>query len=320
MFAAGVFVMIVLTVTPLHAVTREEILDAAKDFAELTWYADSVNTTAWDSMYNHYATLYGCDEGHYQSDWQVGNTYQGMAYGFGHFDDTVSYIEDLEQGLGAGNHMCHYVAYGEDTGKYPPEWTTGIDCSAFVSRVWRIPHTNTVGIYDKYYPVEKKDAQPGDALVWRGHHVVLVVDPGENPPYGTFALYEAAGAACRVWYNPAASWSSYSSYSARSRFVTSNDEAKDDYDTVRISMSTELSVGKGRILLRFPNAWETDVINYEIFNSMGRRVYTGQVTRPEFQTYWHGIDEHGRSVPSGIYGVRSISPGRSYHLRFVFLR
>ena len=297
--------------------TREEILARAKSWAELTWYADSANTAAWDSIYNYYATLYGCDEGHYSSDWEADETYQGMAYSYGQNDDTLTYLADLEDSLAAGNHMCHYVAYGWKTGIYPPDWATGIDCSAFVCRVWGVSRTNVTGIYNRYYHLDKRDVQPGDALAKPGSHVVLIADPGDDPPYGTFSLYEASGSACRVWYNPEASWSAYTEYSARSLFKTDVEDTSSQ-DTSQIVCDPVLA--QGNILLSFPEPPDVDAVRFEIFNVLGERVYCGQAPGPEFQVSWDGVDQLGRSLPSGVYAVRSTYPQPSRPTRFIFLR
>lgn len=292
--------------------TREDILSRAKSWAELTWYADSANTVAWDSMY----AKYGCED-HLTSDWDAGETYQGMAYSYGGNDDTVSYIGKLDDSLAAGNHMCHYQNYGAETGIYPPDWAAGIDCSAFVCRVWGVPRTNCTGIYEKYYPLEKADVQPGDVLVWPGHHVVLIDNPGEDPPYGTFSLYEASGSACRVWYNPQASWSAYTEYSARSLFKTDVEDTSSQ-DTSQIVCDPVLA--QGNILLSFPEPPDADAVRFEIFNVLGERVYCGQASAPEFQVSWDGVDQFGRRLPSGVYAVRSIYPQPSRPTRFIFLR
>lgn len=303
-----------LFLAPVETVTRSEILARAESFAALTWFADSANTTAWDSMF----ACYGCTE-HQTSDWTAGETYQGMAYSYGGNDDTVTYIEKLDDDLAAGNHMCHYQGYGAETGIYPPDWSTGIDCSAFVCRCWGVPRTNTGGIYDEYYALDKADVQPGDVLVKPSSHTVLIVDPGANPPYGTLALYEASGSACRVWYNPAASWSAYASYSARSLFEPGVDEDDGFVFDPHMQIICEPSVAKGRVLLRFADTWNTETISFEIFNVLGERVYTGEVEEPSFQVYWHGIDDRGRKLPSGVYGVRSSCPRRSNLVRLILL-
>jgi len=36
--------------TSIKAVTRKEILARAKSFADMTWFADSANTAAWEEM------------------------------------------------------------------------------------------------------------------------------------------------------------------------------------------------------------------------------------------------------------------------------
>ncbi|TET22310.1 MAG: hypothetical protein E3J71_06495 [Candidatus Stahlbacteria bacterium] len=96
--------------TSIKAVTRKEILARAQSFAELTWFADSANTVAWEEMYERY----GCEE-HLTSDWDACETYQDMAYGFGQNDDTVTYIEKLDDSLAAW--------FGESTARTAPVFT-----------------------------------------------------------------------------------------------------------------------------------------------------------------------------------------------------
>jgi len=96
--------------TSIKAVTRKEILARAQSFADMTWFADSANTAAWEEMYERY----GCSE-HQTSDWDACETYQGIAYGFGQNDDTVTYIEKLDDSLAAG--------FGESTARTAPVFT-----------------------------------------------------------------------------------------------------------------------------------------------------------------------------------------------------
>ncbi len=300
--------------------TRELILERAESFASLTWIADSANTCDWDTAYYRWGfSSHDCEE-HRSSDWTAGDTFQGIPYSYGGNDDTTSYPDKLTQDLGAGNHMCHYYNYGEETGIYPPDWTTGIDCSAFVCRVWGIARTNVDGVYNRNYKIDKSQVQPGDALAYLGHHIVLVADPGPNPPYGTFALYEASGSACRVWYNPSASWSAYSSYRAVSLFNEPKPDTTPE-DTLRSKIILEPSIARGQVLIRFPNGWtgQNEVI-YEIFNSVGQRIYWGKALPPDYEVRWSGQDMSGHGCASGVYGVRIIYPQRSTMARFVLLK
>lgn len=300
--------------------TRELILKRAESFASLTWFADSINTCDWDTAYYRWGfSSHGCEE-HRSSDWTSGDTFQGIPYSYGGNDDTASYPDKLTQNLGAGNHMCHYYNYGEETGIYPPDWTTGIDCSAFVCRTWGIARTNVDGIYNRSYKIDKSEVKPGDALAYLGHHIVLVADPGPNPPYGTFALYEASGSACRVWYNPSASWSSYSNYRAVSLYKPSDPPDTAPEDTLRSMIVCEPSVARGHILLRFPEGLGTSEVVFEIFNSVGQRVYRGIASAPGYDVLWSGQDLSGHRHASGVYGVRIIYPQRSSMARFVLLK
>lgn len=319
--AGSVLILLLPLLTSTQGVlpSRELILKRAESFASLTWFADSANTSDWDTAYYRWGfASHGCEE-HRSSDWTAGETYQGIPYSYGGNDDTVRYISKLEDdSLGAGNHMCHYYNYGEATGIYPPDWTAGIDCSAFVCRTWGIPRTNVDGVYSRSYKIEKSQVKPGDALAYLGHHIVLVADPGPNPPYGTFALYEASGSACRAWYNPAASWSAYSKYYAVSLYKPERPDTTPE-DTLRSRIFCEPSVAFGSVLIRFPNGWSESSVHYEIFNTAGQKITSGDVAAPDFELSWQARDDFGRKVPSGVYAVRITYPARSSFKRFIII-
>lgn len=309
------FVSLIIGLTLVISTTRTEILDRAEDFAVVIWFADSANTIAWDSMY----TLYGCSQ-HLTSDWEAGKTYQGMAYSYGGNDDTLDYLQKLkEDSLGAGNHMCHYLNYGAATGIYPPDWTAGIDCSAFVCRCWGVARTNCTGIYESYYAVDKSQVQPGDVLVWPGHHVVLIADPGPDPPSGFLALFEASGSACRVWYNPDASWSSYSSYSARSLFKPVDDDTIPT-DTTDGDLKWLPVIARNEVILQFPHTSNTGDIGFHIYTVTGEMVFKGEIGPPDYEISWQGVDNYGRQLGSGVYYVRVIYPYATTPLRLLLLR
>ncbi|GEM_PF-5010899 len=297
--------------------TRDEILEEAAQYAGLSWYADTANTLAWDSLFSKY----GCSE-HKSSDWQAGKTYQGMAYSYGGNDDSAVYLDKLNRRLAAGNHMCHYLGYGKETGIYPPDWSTGIDCSAYVCKLWDIPRTNVSGIYSKWYHIDKKDVKPGDALAWLGHHIVLIADPGANPPYGSFALYEAAGGACRVWYNPAASWAAYAKYYAVSLYPPGGGKPDRDSietgDTLRDDIEMASSIWHGSVTIKFPNTWDAP-INYQIFSVTGECVFSGSITDRVFEVVWPGLDNSGRYLPTGVYTLRVTAP-MLRSARFILLK
>ena|GEM_PF-2940742 len=51
-------VILFVTVLSVTLPTREEIIARAQSFADMTWFADSANTAAWEEMYERY----GCEE------------------------------------------------------------------------------------------------------------------------------------------------------------------------------------------------------------------------------------------------------------------
>jgi len=201
-----------------QGVTREDIIAAADSFATYVWYCSYYNSTYWGDYYS----IYGCAE-HQTCDFSEGFYYTGLAYAYGWDDELCDFQYWLDNEQGAGNHDCHYDNYLIDTGIYPPNWTTGIDCSGLVCNCWNIPRVGTIRLYSDYYPIEKSKTQMGDILVKiiPPRHAIIIEDPGPNPDdlYSTLSLYEATGSPrpAKVSWRER-TWGYYEDYSARSRW------------------------------------------------------------------------------------------------------
>ncbi|MEK9148458.1 MAG: hypothetical protein AAB267_00270, partial [Candidatus Desantisbacteria bacterium] len=154
--------------------TPDEMMVTAQGYARLSWNCSSANYNRPE--YAQYGQAAGGCSAHLTCDHSIGqhNNY-GEAYSYGRNDDTVTFINSLAQGLGAGSHLCHYTNYGG-----PPDWATGIDCSAFVSKCWEIPRIGT-GQFDRYSCAITADRlRQGDILVIPGSHVILVESVSGN--------------------------------------------------------------------------------------------------------------------------------------------
>ena len=161
--------------------TRQEIIDTAYQYRWVHWEPDSLNTTFWADTYYVYGAAVYDDQGnliakeHRECDFYDGFAYNGIAYGYGQEETYSEFLYWLENHIGAGNHKCHYLNYGQATGEYPPPWATGIDCSAFVSWCWQLNrHYSTSELANMGYSVNVSAVQQGDIIVKPNYHVYLV--------------------------------------------------------------------------------------------------------------------------------------------------
>ena len=137
--------------TPLdaHAVSRAEALTRARGYAEHPWRCEAVNTTA------------SCDGG-YQSI-NIPGDYVGLPYDWGGYVTLHQFDQAIAEGKGAGSQPGDGVL----------SCTVGVDCSGFVSRVWKAGHTTTSGMHTISHEIDPDDVQPADAFNVAGYHVIL---------------------------------------------------------------------------------------------------------------------------------------------------
>ena len=253
----------------IFLITRDEIIEEGWKYVNVEWKCYKKNSDDWLSFYEKY----GCDI-HKKCDFDAGKQYEGVAYGFGQNDTYIEFKNKLDQGKAAGNHMCHYVNYGEETGIYPPDWATGIDCSAFVCRTWKVARTSSSGLYDKYRHVDKKEAKKGDALTWPGHHTVLIVDPGTNPPEGNLYIIEAAGSATKTIYREAL-WAEFENYTVVTLFPDTAKKKPDDDKDTTLPYAILNNVVKNNVEVTLGDYEIPYTIKYRIYNIHGTEVKRG---------------------------------------------
>ncbi len=156
--------------------TRDEIMDSTRPFAEVEWVCDSINA----------APVPECPE--WYSDYEVGRTYRGMAYEYGGWDRVGDFLANLEAGLRAGSHSdndCLPSGYGN------PSWATGQDCSGLVSRAWQLPYKHSTRMLpDISHEIEWDSLQAGDIIDKPGVHVVLF-DAWAQPGSVYMFIYQA---------------------------------------------------------------------------------------------------------------------------------
>ncbi len=149
--------MILFALSFLIAVTRAEVIQEAKEHAEVIWFCED----------RHVAPVPQCPD--WTSDYEAGNTYMGEAYEWGGWDTPELFISNLNQGLRPGAHSDNDCQQWGD-----PSWATGEDCSGLVSRAWKLPNKHSTrmlpGISDT---IPYDSLKPGDVLDKPGSHVVI---------------------------------------------------------------------------------------------------------------------------------------------------
>ncbi|NOY78860.1 MAG: T9SS type A sorting domain-containing protein [Calditrichaeota bacterium] len=173
------FIFLAFLATQAQAITREQIMENAKTFAEVVWTCSSANV-------NHPYTSGGCQP----CDFYAGGTFRGEAYSYGGNDSVERFLQRIAAGDGAGSHLCHYNYYGG-----VPPWATGIDCSAYVSRCWEIPRQSTATLPNYSTEIARSQLKQGDILNKPHSHVRLF---DMRAPDGRPIVYEASGSAAKV--------------------------------------------------------------------------------------------------------------------------
>lgn len=152
-------------------ISRDKIIENAKEFADYTWTVKSGNADPyWNSRY-------------------VGQYVKGLAYNWGGFDTIERFEDRINEGRVAGNdlktiHESQYIRTD----------FAGVDCSGFVSLVWETP--TYTGQTSKYgtstlpyisYSIGWDELEAGDILLKSGH--VRVFEKYNSD--GTMMVYES---------------------------------------------------------------------------------------------------------------------------------
>jgi len=149
--------MILFALYFLITVTRAEVIQEAREHAEVIWFCED----------RHVAPVPQCPD--WTSDYEAGNTYMGEAYEWGGWDTPELFISNLNQGLRPGAHSDNDCQQWGD-----PSWATGEDCSGLVSRSWRLPYKHSTSMLPGISDTIPYDSlKPGDVLDRPGSHVVI---------------------------------------------------------------------------------------------------------------------------------------------------
>ena len=179
-------------------VTRSECMAIAEAYRTHMWVpsaanvlhgpdADGIQVDTPDTGYQKAGAVPGW--------WIPGQPNQGIPYQWGGFATLTQFDRDLASGLAAGD--VYTLEKRRLLDAAVSRHATGIDCSGFVSRCWKLPRSySTRDFASLCEPLDSWDKlQPGDILNTYNSHVTLFAgwaDPGRTslfayetgvPPY-----------------------------------------------------------------------------------------------------------------------------------------
>lgn len=178
-------------------VSREDILAKAEAFRRHRWFAEPRHVRHGDDadgirVDTPDVSLPG--DGHLRPDgwWRPGRWNEGIPYQWGGFSSLAEFDQGLRMGLAAGD--VYTPAKRRHLHDAVSRHAVGLDCSGFISRVWRLPrHHSTRELEGLSRRLASYDElQPGDILNRWNDHVVLFVrftDPGRTK----FEFYHTGG-------------------------------------------------------------------------------------------------------------------------------
>lgn len=144
-------------------ITRQEVIDHAERY---------VNYGPWQVQSSHANRKY--------NNLRAGQRRQGVSYNWGGLDSVDEFDRKIRLGVLAGNLHSKKGIHRN---------FAGIDCSAFVSKVWNIGHHTTRDIETKATHISRHALKAGDALNKAGKHVRLFHKFAAN---GQIRVYESA--------------------------------------------------------------------------------------------------------------------------------
>jgi hypothetical protein len=168
-----------------EARSRDDVMADAARFTQHGWEMKAANQK-------------GTCTGSYKSDHAIG-AQVGLPYAWGGWMTLDEFDKRIAAGSGAGSHSKDGIL----------SCVAGVDCSGFVSQVWKLKQrqsTSTMSTVTKTIKLE--DLRPGDALNKAGEHIVLFAGLQAD---GRPIIYEASGGASRVRM-ATPSWSYLSGY------------------------------------------------------------------------------------------------------------
>lgn len=172
LFHPGVLALLCTLPSIASARDRDAVMAEAVRYVEHPWQMKASNQKA------------AC-KADYKSDHAPG-AQVGIPYAWGGSMSLEEFDRRIASGEAAGSHSRDGIL----------SCVAGVDCSGFLSQVWKLPQrytTSTISAVTRTISLD--ELQPGDALNKAGSHIVLYA--GRSPD-GKPIIYEASGSASRV--------------------------------------------------------------------------------------------------------------------------
>jgi cell wall-associated NlpC family hydrolase len=172
--------------TPAPNVTRVQTIAIAEAYAKHRWRADETNV--FHGKDANGITVDTPDESYKPKGgvagwWKPGGWNIGIPYKWGGFDTPQEFNACVSCGKCAGDVFT--VQKRELNNSAVSQHTTGVDCSGFISRCWRLPApVSTYEIHKCCDPLPSlEELKPGDVVNKENEHISLFVawhDPGHS--------------------------------------------------------------------------------------------------------------------------------------------
>ncbi len=152
---------------------RASVESTASDLASFSWQIVSkYNNNNYNNIPYPRCEM---DLPSYVSGKTVGTTLNGMPYAFGIKDNKTTFNTKRTSNAPDGHKMITGNIDSEVSSIDRHNYTTGEDCSGFVSAVYGISNSGTVYFANHYNDIEFYDLRRMDYLVYSNHHIVLFV-------------------------------------------------------------------------------------------------------------------------------------------------
>ncbi len=158
------------------ALTREEVLQVARSYAEHRWTASPRNVLHGSDAgkVDVQTPDQGADGGERNSGhWIVDTENVGVPYQWGGFDSLESFDAGVKAGKAAGD--LYTPEKRRKGGAAVSSHAVGVDCSGFISRCWKLKQkygTSTLTDISKVL-ASPADLRPGDIMNAEEGHVIL---------------------------------------------------------------------------------------------------------------------------------------------------
>jgi len=173
-----------------RAISRTEIVEAAPAFEEHTWNCEAVNLEA-------------CPGTNWQPAVTQVGTQTGLPYCWGGWVTVEQFDQQIAMGYGPGSLPEGYY----------PSCSTGLDCSGYVSQLWRHPvKLGTATIPDVSSEIDLTEMRPGDVFNDAGYHVIMFLGEDNN---GDAIVTESTTGSCMGVCRNSKPWSMFDGYVPR---------------------------------------------------------------------------------------------------------